>query len=1622
MADITFDSLAVIVSVEQLPAAVPKGVKAVGLNISAALLKRNTTTLKVDDVQKLLSPWLWEITGVTLLVQDRGTNKCVQVKTPSMVPANYNQARSDNAAFLCRLKKHLGLRFGIAAAAGDPLFWKAGLPDLAGDKPLSAVSIPAWHLQIGDLFTLPAPIPALLNLSRIVKFAAPKGVTAMNCFAAPEFSVTLSAGKVALKPKVPNPVPDDCGLGNLPDDAKDVRIWEYESTGFAAQAYLKAAEPVADDADNLLECSTLLLRKDGLAAADLDRGDDWLTQLAPRAADGLDLARAVVETAREASDETLCPAFVQFFLAALRDQSGLGYMPGPDQQSLLGIARKKGLKQASAALPAASVGAVCDESPDGLPACAAAEAANWGDTAKWVGTLEAVPNAPAHLASSLRTLKAAAAIGNPPFDHVTLKAAADAMQVVYGIVTNEIFLVDLVLLQWQALSQGASPAMPYAGPQFISYARNNVLSVQQVRRRMLLGVLGRYWRSTLIDFGKGSAADRLKQVRANFASMWEKYIKERASASSPFYPRVQGVDTVSQQVTKHVATWAANFANTVLVPVGPATVKGETTSIAPTPVPHPLVLFAEQAAQDAASKADDQKDSLRCMRGISMMLRRKSPNPTPWRCLNVGTPFAQAIPDSQAQDCDTTDDKPVSYLGRAFRPSRIGYTSSLRQSTQSYDNAPKSADGPLAKAAALKVRARSDTKGTPPLMGFEYKKADTPPSADPLSGSFAGLLFGATYDMFMFASSNSGALNQALADPGDPTILKAALEEKIEGITDSDKYVYSMKYLRRVPVGTVRVVKTSRMDTETPVEFPAIPAGVEPWSRDVRPGDPADGKAVDEHLPEEHMLLLAGQEDFPGTSLAETMQFDVLPPLVDINTWERSVADQPAASALRKAAWTAQMGGKTPKLVDPAVAKLIFRLEKVDGSLIGEQEIGVDWKNPDAARTTVKFAIQGGRGSLKIEPPSGKVITVDVGKGEAGRLRIYVQLDAAQADKFDSTLEFIRTAKGNKLRILAFTTLVEAATPELPYAEDIMDGCSFIGAQETKRGSGFVSDGNILSVQLSPQNDLFRYIGRVEFQRQVWRWRGRPVRRFPKDNPDRISEWVAEQFGDRDDSDHLNVIPQKVDAAKDGRRTFTYTEDISKDKRGTYYRFAIRAASRYSGLTRNLALIRDTLSARDFKDQTKAHLLKWKEVLIRCRRTDEVPAPKISMIVPLTEPAADDPNVKACQAGPLSSRSPSTYRPGLLLVMDEPWFEIGGLAETLEVAVSTKREPDPNKPVDYCELGPDVIVSSGHFSDKLVYEDFSPDKQNYLTTTGTRIWQAVPPPLSGPAGHTFDTNFENPLFRSSSFILRAPDYQDPEDPKKQRFPWPMVKLMFRRRLNKDLCSPDTVTADEMRKKASQGPLCLPEGQTSDATLASAYTAGYWAQFLPPFSLDGHNLPIPEFVWENGEISNAECALEPAEGFAYFAVATVQVTDAASGSPQEAFVGLYKQNPGAPKSWNRLTPKNKDVVKNPVFIRVLEVQGLKVAIDNISKSDDFWNTLFHCAGPADALPDPDDAQAVKVQRKREQYRARIVRISKAVTAQKSGAGGPRSDRSPTLPGGELYGNHENRTANLATPVS
>ena len=464
MADISFDSLAIIVAVEQVPYR-DQNFKAVGINVSVALQEGIAAKMGLADVEKLLCPWLWTLKGVTLLVRNNTTATCQSVD--ATIIGDYTKVRSDNADFLAHIQARLRQRFNEAAAKGG-VYWKPGLPDPGDTTRVNLEARPPWQVQIAEQFVLPAPITALLNLSCIAKFKLPAGITKFSCFAVPQFSVQLTAGPVEFAPVVPASPPDDC-LGKSADPG--VRTWPYQANGAVpTTAYLKAADPPADDPENLLECSTLLLKKDGLTDSDVDRADDWLARLGIRCADGFDLARAILESFRQvvATNDparALFVGFVQFFLAALRDQSGLGYWPGPDQRSLLDLAltgwRKGNPQSSSPAIenpantdsensPAATptpAEAVCDDASP--TACADAEKANWPDLAKWIAMLESIGTASPHFRDALQTLKKASNAANT--GSVPLPAIVDAMQVVYGELTKESFLGNLVLAQWETL-------------------------------------------------------------------------------------------------------------------------------------------------------------------------------------------------------------------------------------------------------------------------------------------------------------------------------------------------------------------------------------------------------------------------------------------------------------------------------------------------------------------------------------------------------------------------------------------------------------------------------------------------------------------------------------------------------------------------------------------------------------------------------------------------------------------------------------------------------------------------------------------------------------------------------------------------------------------------------------------------------------------------------------------------------------------------------------------------------------------------------------------------------------------------------------------------------------------
>src|SRR5207237_16940 len=143
--------------------------------------------------------------------------------------------------------------------------------------------------------------------------------------------------------------------------------------------------------------------------------------------------------------------------------------------------------------------------------------------------------------------------------------------------------------------------------------------------------------------------------------------------------------------------------------------------------------------------------------------------------------------------------------------------------------------------------------------------------------------------------------------------------------------------------------------------------------------------------------------------------------------------------------------------------------------------------------------------------------------------------------------------------------------------------------------------------------------------------------------------------------------------------------------------------SRYEGLSSRRAPI----AARS--DKTR-----WRRLMVEYRPLEKLSPPNLVMFIPLTSTAGS--GEASCQR--------------LLGVVAEPWFEIAGFGEWFEARVCERREA-PNLPM----IGHDPTL-----------------KVDLLAPVSLSV--------TGPIGHTFDTDTDEPLFVSSSFIISPPEKVD----------------------------------------------------------------------------------------------------------------------------------------------------------------------------------------------------------------------------------------------------------------------
>jgi hypothetical protein len=944
-----------------------------------------------------------------------------------------------------------------------------------------------------------------------------------------------------------------------------------------------------------------------------------------------------------------------------------------------------------------------------------------------------------------------------------------------------------------------------------------------------------------------------------------------------------------------------------------------------------LTIQLDTLGQDPASA-----DLLQHMQGIGLLARKSGTQE--WHCLNLA---AARI------DCETIAD-PV------LVPSRLAYMDGLRAPAVTYDNGPLTAAGPLTPrevaGTELSAPKSADDDLDRPLIELTYSKKTKIP----------GLVYGQSYDVLPFLVTNSGALPKEIADPSHRPW---ALKPSISGLTGAPvRSGYG--YRRAEPVGALRV------KFQSATGLPPIPPHVAPRLRELEPaqvlpkGDPLLARDstlhADSMLAGTPLLLLAPKDTArPGVEVKEGFDFKIFGPSVSLQTWDRWVALK-GEKDRRKFVWRsfyelahAQMGNDRVALEDAGVylddpAVKGFQCELVsfrdDGTKVSrplkppidlgkspraakakeKEPIGSDfsnWRTADASlRTEQHEAVQvscvvDDDGQLKVTVGSQDFV------GEPGsklhRLSIYAVLEDGAESRFAAK-------EGVRDDVPGITSpwhlLIEVAEA-MPSETDLQSALWKALTPDPK-----LAEQGTLKVGLSLTDDslakLRRHVDRVELWHQVWSWRGRPPAPHPvlatgqapaaAEEGKTYLDFEMAELGERSDDEHRRLPMRRVSPPSVAAASFVYEEDLGQrgpqaDLRALHHRFAVRVYSRYEGL---LPAAKGQLDSLDFANPPRS---RWRRLFVPCRFRDVVPVPKIKLVLPLTQEGPGD-------AG---------RGPGLLAVVDGAWYEVGGLAEHLEVEVMTATAK--NGQTVY-QAGTDPIVTAQSAGIELEAGDGALPADRKITFGR----------IDGAIGHHRDSSRTAPRFLASSFLLSHPTI--PAGPgNKKDHAWWFLKLRFKRTLQ--------LQGTEVR--------------------ASDFSAPFWVQLLPAIERVESDWfdPNPDLHLDGRTLKPAPKSLSRPP-FYLFGLMTRKVVDFAGRPDQEAYVGVWWQEGG---SW-KTDPDNELTDTDLLRIRWIEVQSPRAPA--IQRSDDLWRRLFD--------PFPEGPDTTRQTAHPDSARARIVRISKPYT--------------------------------------
>ncbi|HKV11838.1 MAG TPA: hypothetical protein VJ725_27075 [Thermoanaerobaculia bacterium] len=1454
----TYEHLAVICGVDRVaPLDTPAAddVFGFGVNLSAALAKGAALPLPAPgELDPWLRTWKWRVTEFVLWgrPKDKDWERIEPNAVPLTPPRRPEPADTDPLVLAVGDRLQKIIRRADGTLEEQAVLWSPapGEPESGGEDKEQV-----RHL-LASLSGRSTPVPHVLGLSFLLR--VPKTAFEGKDFA--EIAAVPVFGDGTLGKRAPKVKPATTPPELEPPQERDGILQVAYEDAPAGQplppltAYLLPA-PVAipDHKDFYVDFETgWVKRHPQEAGRPAWAGTDWTVHLEGRAAEAFDLVQRLIDALQEHQEEAALLkklgesvplpggttvsrlAMVRrIVLAAARDLAGLGLRPAPSGVSLADEIRKRLGNEA---------------------AWSTVEAAlkTW-DQALTLETWAAL------VAREVPEIAGAAAVSN--FDVARpvepLRTDLDELEQIQSALADDTNLRRLVRAQWSAALEAAPAGSvdPVVRATVLRLLEDHLANTSP-RRELSHGNLGAFWKD-LIGLDRRPAGEpEPKGVEALVAEQLAKSLATRfpapaAGAAPDRTPPLPEAAATLAALDDEIKSSRRAFAERLAADLLPTVDDVDEGDSSPTPVPHGVTLPLDRlgTTADRGSEAD-LKDVQRAVAGYGVLMRIKKDD-SPWRCLNMALP---ALGEKGTTGIEAT---PVAV------PFRLGYRNGMRETAVTYDNHPLVADSPavgLAGPVTLE-EDRQDPLWIPLLHHAPVQLPAEPGSGFEEWARLPALVFGRTYEALPFAVTNAGVLPREIAG-NDPTRLRDFGSFQIEPGKPPEKHLRTFRYLRRVRVGPPRYGEG--FGRPIPPELLPIPASVAPLTREREvPPDQEN----EERVP---LLLLAPARDpwFPGR---DRFQFSIRKPAVDLKTWDRWVAESKDAKELRIKVWT-DYHKKAPKelnqtatddltIDDPAVSPFFWAqlvaLHGGGGTSVsplrvpipkptGTEGLSLVQSPPVPVRCSVgaNAGLTAGATGLDVTVPEGQIWELRIFPAVAATL--YEKNTGRFHPKAGEALPLLENG-GEKLR------LQEPLRMRIEVATDVLQSLT---PKTLWRALKPEAQGSQIAVRLDKSLDPnFQWVSRVELRRQVWRWNGRP-QTFPfaaqpleTANPAtavhrEVLKWEAEAFSERSDDD----CARKVTAIRlRDEKPLLYDEDRSVDRRALFYRFGVTVFNRYEGLGTLQPVTASAPVAVGSTVETP-----WRRLLHRCRWTEEVPKPKVKLAVPLTEGRTKDGGVA-----------------GLLVVLNEAWHEIGGLAENLKVEIA--EVTDPIGPIVRPQIGPDPILTGKGWEGPATAAEIKLEAQ-------------------GPIGHTFDTGSSAPLFVSTSFLVPPPQVAERD------LSWHFAKVSFRRELD----------PAGLAGSPAGGPLSKPTSPT-------------WVQFLPGSStwtlqeIGGAKLPDLSFpddlaVANLGDGSfhlvvrggGTKVQIDPRPGqteegpgkLFQLLLVTRRIQDA-GGRPEERYVGLFE---------------------------------------------------------------------------------------------------------------------------------